>query len=177
MFWKGSYRNFYQDAYVGIIPKRFCQNVIRMFRVELCQKGSVRMLSECSARNVVGRFILTFSAPFQNDSIRFPGTFWGRSGYKYSERCADWVIWNPSEGRSMMLSPVLDMLYIQNTLHCSCFVLRHLLNFVSMAGNQSCNTDRTQTNRHQVPKHIEKTWENVRRNSPFTWSKKNYISI
>ena len=91
MFRKGSYRNFYQDAYVGIIPKRFYQNVIRMFRVELFQKGSVRMLSECSARNVVGRFILTFSAPFQNDSIRFPGTFWGRSGYKYSERCADWV--------------------------------------------------------------------------------------
>ena len=87
------------------------------------------------------------------------------------------LIWNPSEGRSMMLSPVLDMLYSQNTLHCSCFVLRHLLNFVSMAGNQSCNTDRTQTNRHQVPKHIEKTWENDPRNSLFTWSKKIYISI
>ena len=31
------------------------------------------------------------------------------------------LIWNPSEGRSMMLSPVLDILYSQNTLHCSCF--------------------------------------------------------
>ena len=52
----------------------FPKGSIRMFRVELFQKGSVRMLSECSVQNGVGRFIFTFSAPFQNDSIRFPGT-------------------------------------------------------------------------------------------------------
>ena len=53
----------------------FLQDTIRMFRVELFSKGSIRMLSECSVRNVVGRFILTLSESFQNDSTWFPGTF------------------------------------------------------------------------------------------------------
>ena len=65
----------------------------------------------------------------------------------------------------MMLTPVLEMLYCQNILHCSCFVLRHVVNFMSTAGISHV-TRRMQIKRPRVQKHVEKNWENDRRNSP-----------
>ena len=83
------------------------------------------------------------------------------------------LIWNPSEWRSMMLTPVLEMHYCQNILHCSCILFWGTWLTLCLRQEISLVTRRMQIKRPRVQKHIEKYWENDRRNSPFTKSEKS----